>query len=301
MHISAIIKALYYNEFTAALNIKAGDQLYLKNEDIGYTKRFLQRRKYMETVLIISYIISMILMVGFIYCVYREKYWVFEFVNKIKKPIQQLVYVLLMLISSYAYICFSLLIEANFNAVICAVLLLLLIWAMDYLFSLCFKKSDLGISEKKRYIFMAYVGACISGFIIASRDASKLALEIPNMTISVLIGAYVPFTLLLEDGKKGKVELQSMKEEWEEKYKKTFRERKAKDILSVLLFAMVYGVLLGVALSPAQNIINDIASGKGMGMATVVVAFVGLVEVKNRLTKRKNKREDADQEKSGTE
>ena len=190
---------------------------------------------------------------------------------------------------------------ADFNAVICAVLLLLLIWAMDYLFSLCFKKSDLGISEKKRYIFMAYVGACISGFIIASRDASKLALEIPNITISVLIGAYVPFTLLLEDGKKGKVELQSMKEEWEEKYKKTFRERKAKDILSVLLFAMVYGVLLGVALSPAQNIINDITSGIGMGMATVVVAFVGLVEVKNRLTKRKNKREDADQEKSGTE
>ena len=261
----------------------------------------ISKEKYMERVLIISYIISMILMVGFIYCVYREKYWVFEFVNKIKKPIQQLVYVLLMLISSYAYICFSLLIEANFNAVICAVLLLLLIWAMDYLFSLCFKKSDLGISEKKRYIFMAYVGACISGFIIASRDASKLALEIPNITISVLIGVYVPFTLLLEDGKKGKVELQSMKEEWEEKYKKTFRERKAKDILSVLLFAMVYGVLLGVALSPAQNIINDIASGIGMGMATVVVAFVGLVEVKNRLTKRKNKREDADQEKSGTE
>ena len=172
----------------------------------------------MERVLIISYIISMILMVGFIYCVYREKYWVFEFVNKIKKPIQQLVYVLLMLISSYAYICFSLLIEANFNAVICAVLLLLLIWAMDYLFSLCFKKSDLGISEKKRYIFMAYVGACISGFIIASRDASKLALEIPNITISVLIGAYVPFTLFLEDGKKGKVELRRMKEELKEKY-----------------------------------------------------------------------------------
>ena len=35
----------------------------------------------MERVLIISYIISMILMVGFIYCVYREKYWVFEFVT----------------------------------------------------------------------------------------------------------------------------------------------------------------------------------------------------------------------------
>lgn len=181
------------------------------------------------------------------------------------------------------------------------VILLLLIWAMDYLFSLCFKKNDLGISEKKRYIFMAYVGACISGFIIASRDASKMALEIPNITISVLIGAYVPFTLLLEDGKKGKVELQSMKEEWEEKYKKTFRERKVKDILSALLFAMVYGVLLVGALSPAQNIINDIASGIGMGMATVVVAFVGLVEVKNRLTKRRNKREDADQEKSDTE
>ena len=207
----------------------------------------------------------------------------------------------IILFINYAYICFSLLIKADFNAVICAVLLLLLIWAMDYLFSLCFKKNDLGISEKKRYIFMAYVGACISGFIIASRDASKMALEIPNITISVLIGAYVPFTLLLEDGKKGKVELQSMKEEWEEKYKKTFRERKVKDILSALLFAMVYGVLLVGALSPAQNIINDIASGIGMGMATVVVAFVGLVEVKNRLTKRRNKREDADQEKSDTE
>lgn len=62
-----------------------------------------------------------------------------------------------------------------------------------------------------------------------------------------------------------------------------------------------HGVLLVGALSPAQNIINDIASGIGMGMATVVVAFVGLVEVKNRLTKRRNKREDADQEKSDTE
>ncbi len=92
-----------------------------------------------------------------------------------------------------------------------------------------------------------------------------------------------------------------MKEEWEEKYKKTFRERKVKDILSALLFAMVYGVLLGVALSPAQNIINDIASGIGMGMATVVVAFVGLVEVKNRLTKSKNKGDEANQEKTDEE
>lgn len=108
----------------------------------------------MERVLIISYIISMILTAGFIYCIYREKYWVFEFVNRIKKPIQQLVYVFLMLLSSYAYICFSLLIKADFNAVICAVLLLLLIWAMDYLFSLCFKKNDLGISEKKNAIFL---------------------------------------------------------------------------------------------------------------------------------------------------
>ena len=49
----------------------------------------------MERVLIISYIISMILTAGFIYCIYREKYWVFEFVNRIKKPIQQLVYVFL--------------------------------------------------------------------------------------------------------------------------------------------------------------------------------------------------------------
>ena len=46
----------------------------------------------MERVLIISYIISMILTAGFIYCIYREKYWVFEFVNRIKKPIQQLVF-----------------------------------------------------------------------------------------------------------------------------------------------------------------------------------------------------------------
>lgn len=78
-----------------------------------------------------------------------------------------------------------------------------------------------------------------------------------------------------------------------------FRGSRERD--SALLFAMVYGVLLVGALSPAQNIINDIASGIGMGMATVVVAFVGLVEVKNRLTKRRNKREDADQEKSDTE
>ena len=128
--------------------------------------------------------------------------------------------------------------------------------------------------------------------------------QIPKV-VGIDIGGFTTDYLLMRkgnpDGKKGKVELQSMKEEWEEKYKKTFRERKVKDILSALLFAMVYGVLLVGALSPAQNIINDIASGIGMGMATVVVAFVGLVEVKNRLTKRRNKREDADQEKSDTE
>ena len=39
----------------------------------------------MERVLIISYIISMILTAGFIYCIYREKYWVFEFVNRNKE------------------------------------------------------------------------------------------------------------------------------------------------------------------------------------------------------------------------
>ena len=45
---------------------------------------------------------------------------------------------------------------------------------------------------------MAYAGACVSGFIIAYREHSALALEISNITISVLIGAYVSFSLLLK-------------------------------------------------------------------------------------------------------
>lgn len=44
---------------------------------------------------------------------------------------------------------------------------------------------------------MAYAGVCVSGFIIAYRERSALALEISNITISVLIGAYVSFSLLL--------------------------------------------------------------------------------------------------------
>lgn len=256
----------------------------------------------MERVSIISYVISMILTAGFIYCVYRGKRWVFEFVNKIKNPIQQLVYVLLMFISSYAYVYLSLHIKCSFSAVICAVLLLLLIWVMDYFFSISFKENELGISHKKRYIFMAYVGACISGFIIAYRDHSELALEISNITISVLIGAYVPFTFLLDDGTNGKIELQKVKQEWKIKYNEILHEHKFKGILSALLFAMVYGVLLGVALSPAESIINDITSGIGMGIVTVVIAFVGLVEVKKRLTKRKKEvRKAADQEKAHVE
>lgn len=244
----------------------------------------------MERVLIISYVISMILTAGFIYCVYREKYWIFEFVNRIKKPIQQLVYVLFMLLSSYAYIGFSLFIKDNFNALICAVLLLLSIWAADVLFSISFKENSLGLSDKKVYIFMAYTGAGISGFIIAYREQSKSFLVVSSIAISVLIGAYVPFTLFLEDGNKGKVELRRMKEELKEKYKKTLRECKAKKIFSTLIFVIVYGVLLGVALSPAKNVINDIGAGIGMGMVTMVVVFVGWNKIKNKLTKRKNKR-----------
>lgn len=53
---------------------------------------------------------------------------------------------------------------------------------------------------------------------------------------------------------------------------------------------IVYGVLLGVALSPAKNVINDIGAGIGMGMVTMVVVFVGWNKIKNKLTKRKNKR-----------
>ena len=154
--------------------------------------------------------------------------------------------------------------------------------------------------------FFARVLSLIRRYTRLNNMASKAILKYGDLRIDLesgiveLSGEELKLSAK-EYGKKGKVELQSMKEEWEEKYKKTFRERKVKDILSALLFAMVYGVLLVGALSPAQNIINDIASGIGMGMATVVVAFVGLVEVKNRLTKRRNKREDADQEKSDTE
>lgn len=128
----------------------------------------------MERITIISYVISMVLTVGSIYCIYKEKHWFFEFVAKIKEPIEQLVYVLLMFISSYVYILLSLKIECRFNAVICSVLLLALIWIMDYFFSLCFKENEIYIGNKKRYIFMAYAGACVSGFIIAYREHSAL-------------------------------------------------------------------------------------------------------------------------------
>ena len=233
----------------------------------------------MERITIISYVISMVLTAGFIYCIYKKKHWVFEFVAKIKEPIEQLVYVLLMFISSYVYVFLSLKIECRFNAVICSVLLLALIWITDYFFSLCFKGNEIYIDNKKRYIFI----------------------EISNITISVLIGAYVSFSLLLNDGTKGRVELQTAKQKLIDKYSEVFQEHKFKSILSDFLIAFVYGTLLGVALSPAQTLIKDIDSGIAMGMVTVVVAFVGWVKVKNKLTKRKNKREDVDQEKSDTE
>lgn len=256
----------------------------------------------MERVLIISYVISMIFTAGFIYCVYREKYWVFEFVNRIKKPIQQIVYILLMLLSSYAYIGFSLFIKDNFNALICSVLLLFSIWAADVLFSISFKENSLKLGDKKLYIFMAYAGTGISGFIIAYQEQSKSFFVISSIAISVLIGAYVPFTLFLEDGKKGKVELRRMKEELKEKYKKILRECKTKRIFSTTrVFVIIYGILLELALSPAKNLINDIGSGIGMGMVTVTVVFVGALEVKKRLAKSKNKGDEANQEKTDEE
>ena len=214
----------------------------------------------MERITIISYAIGIIFTAGFIYCVYREKYWIFEFVNRIKEPIQRLIYVLFMLLSSYAYIGFSLFIKDSFNALICAVLLLLSIWTADVLFSISFKENSLRLSEKKLYIFMAYVGAGISGVVVAYREQSKAFLVISSITISALIGAYVPFTLFLEDGRKGKVELRRMEEKLKEKYKKILSECKTKKFFSTLVVVMAYGILLGVVLSP-ENVINDIWAG----------------------------------------
>lgn len=249
---------------------------------------------------IISYVIAVILEIGIIYCICKEKFWIFEFVAKIKEPLEQLVYVLLMFISSYVYVYLSLKIESKISAVICSILLLALIWITDYFFSLCVQDNEIRIGNKERYIFMAYAGACISGFIIAQRENSELALEISNITISVLIGAYVPFKLLLDDGREGKVELKEAKRKLKNKYNEVFCERKFKSIFSDLLIAVVYGVLLGVTLSPAKILIEDIGSGIGMGTITVIIAFVGLVEAKRWLT-RKNKREVEDQEKADAE
>lgn len=147
---------------------------------------------------------------------------------------------------------------------------------------------------------MAYAGACVSGFIIAYREHSALALEISNITISVLIGAYVSFSLLLNDGTKGRTELQKAKQKLKDKYSEVFQEHKFKSILSDFLIVFVYGALLGVAMSPAKILIKDIGSGIALGMVTVVIAFVGLVEAKRWLT-RKNKREVEDQEKADAE
>lgn len=61
---------------------------------------------------IISYVIAVILEIGIIYCICKEKFWIFEFVAKIKEPLEQLVYVLLMFISSYVYVYLSLKIES---------------------------------------------------------------------------------------------------------------------------------------------------------------------------------------------
>ena len=115
-----------------------------------------------------------------------------------------------------------------------------------------------------------------------------------------MIGAYVPFKLLLDDGREGKVELKEAKRKLKNKYNEVFCERKFKSIFSDLLIAVVYGVLLGVTLSPAKILIEDIGSGIGMGTITVIIAFVGWVEAKRWLT-RKNKREVEDQEKADAE
>ena len=74
----------------------------------------------------------------------------------------------------------------------------------NVLFSISFKENSLKLGDKKLYIFMAYAGAGISGFIIAYQEQSKSFFVISSIAISVLIGAYVPFTLFLEDGKKEK-------------------------------------------------------------------------------------------------
>ena len=58
----------------------------------------------MKVAFIISYAVTIILAIGFIYCVYMKNYWIFKFVDKIKSPVQQLVYVLLMFVSSYVYV-----------------------------------------------------------------------------------------------------------------------------------------------------------------------------------------------------
>ena len=110
---------------------------------------------------IISYVIAVILEIGIIYCICKEKFWIFEFVAKIKEPLEQLVYVLLMFISSYVYVYLSLKIESKISAVICSILLLALIWITDYFFSLCVQDNEIRIGNKERYIFMAYAGACI--------------------------------------------------------------------------------------------------------------------------------------------
>ena len=232
----------------------------------------------MEQYFIIAIIVTILVLILFTYGVYKNVRFIDHIMRSVTTPFQKIMYVLFMYLCSYIYICIVLWLDGIWASFICSIALLLIVTIFDYFFEWLFKGSNVDYSYKKWAVIISYVAVFISGVFIFVQYDSVIYLQTSSIALSVLIGSFIPVLLFIKDNTKNTENLRILLQKIIYEVVKKKRERWLtilfKKLVMSIFCILFLSVFMLICYSPYGEIINQIASGIGMGLVLFLVCFV---------------------------
>lgn len=232
----------------------------------------------MEQYFIMAIIVTVIVMRLFTYGVYKNVKLIQQIMDAITPPFQKVMYLFFMYSFSYAYIYIVLCFDGVFGAAICSIALLLIISIADLFFEWLFGGSNVAFAYKQWAIIISYVGLIVSGIIIFIQYDSIEYLKVSSIAISVLIGSFIPVMLLIKNNTDDSDKSTNLLKEGIKNKILYFKETSiivlVKHFFKNTLYALALGTLMVLCFSPHIDVINQIFSGIGFGIAVFLAIFI---------------------------
>jgi len=188
------------------------------------------------------------------------------------------IYYMLMFLSALIYIGISMELSdldgvlGNFDAAICAVCLLAIVWIMNRFFELLLKENSLNKWDKCCAIAVSYVGVIIVGIILAVLNDSIHFLSVSSIAISTLIGCFIPIAVFVENV--------SLKNLYARAVETLELQKQKMKIVAVYFFCMI--VLLCLSFMKCEPIMTQMKNGFVAGFLVFFVSFCIYIKIQSK-------------------